>query len=290
MTGSGLKTDLQPLSSPPDWEDQALSWDKLDAIETWLTGPGPDDWPQYVPLAELTLAEGRVQLAERELGALPPTLLDQRLTAAEAGFRRVLRDPEATSVHRTKAEQGLRHLQSLESSDPRVAALPNVRPRSTWGASAPIPSKLTPARQRWSRITIHHSALPSADLARSGESAVAEALRRIQRVHVRQEGYGDIGYHFLIDPTGRVYEGRSLKYQGAHAGGNDNVENIGICLLGDFDHELPDPRAERSLEELVASLRQEHRIPKKALYGHQRFKATQCPGKHLMAWVARNSR
>ena len=69
----------------------------------------------------------------------------------------------------------------------------------------------------------------------------------------------------------------------------NNVANIGICLLGDFDHERPDPRALESLERLTDALCERHHIAHNRVYGHQKFAPTECPGDALMAWIARYS-
>src|SRR5262249_47022704 len=51
--------------------------------------------------------------------------------------------------------------------------------------------------------------------------------------HVNENRWGDIGYHFMIDRDGTIYEGRSLRYQGAHVSGH-NPGKIGIAFLGDY--------------------------------------------------------
>ena len=104
---------------------------------------------------------------------------------------------------------------------------------------------------------------------------------------MNQRGFGDIGYHYLIDPAGRVWAGRSLDYQGAHARGSNNIANIGICLLGNFDDERPRPTALRSLASLLGALRERHDIPAFRVYGHCDFCVTACPGRHLSSWVGR---
>ena len=102
---------------------------------------------------------------------------------------------------------------------------------------------------------------------------------------MNNRGYGDIGYHFLIDPSGRVWEGRELRWQGAHASGDNNIGNIGICLLGNFVRERngqgPTSDQIRSMEQLVVSLMQRYRMRPSALYCHSDFKSTACPGPRM---------
>ncbi|NOT30229.1 MAG: N-acetylmuramoyl-L-alanine amidase [Planctomycetes bacterium] len=164
-----------------------------------------------------------------------------------------------------------------------------IQPRAAWKAAAILTHRLTGASGGWNRITLHHSAKYSKEIGTPTASNVGEVLKDIQTVHMRDRGWGDIGYHFLIDPTGRIWQGRLLDWQGAHAQGSNNVANIGVCLLGDFNHERPDPRALESLERLVDGLCERHHIARSRVYGHQKFAPTECPGDALMAWIARYS-
>lgn len=290
----GPRPTFAERSPAPDWRGDPLSWDKLDRIEAWLDSDATWDWPELVPEAVLELAEGRLQLAQEERAGLPPAVLEQRLRASEAGFRRVLDEDSASDYQRGRAEKGLAQVTGLlptvrpEAEPPRTAFA--ILPRSAWGAAPPAITRLTPNRRQYTRITVHHSALPAASLRTVGEAA--EEIKDIQTVHMRDKNFGDIGYHFVIDPAGRIYAGRDLKWQGAHAGGDDgvnNIANIGICLLGDFDHERPDPRALRALEQLIDALCERHGIAHNRVKGHQDYKATQCPGTHLESWVRRYS-
>ena len=137
---------------------------------------------------------------------------------------------------------------------------------------------------------MHHSA-PARGGNLSSPGSVPGELQRIQRYHMEQTSprCGDIGYHFLIDPWGEVYEGRELAWQGAHAGGVNNHGNIGICLLGNFEATRPSSAALESLERLLDELTAKYRIQKSEsrILGHGELKTTVCPGRGLMAWVER---
>ena len=168
--------------------------------------------------------------------------------------------------------------------------MPFALPRARWGARAPSPRNLTPNRARWSYITVHHSAHEEAGTTGSSERDAIAALRAIQRSQMGGRGWGDIGYHFLIDPAGRIWEGRDLSWQGAHAGGSggrNNVGNIGICLLGNFEIERPSQAAVKSLERLVADLQRRFAITNGGIKGHRDWKGTACPGRHLLPYVRR---
>jgi hypothetical protein len=144
------------------------------------------------------------------------------------------------------------------------------------------------------RITIHHSAEP---LSSRKLSDSRKEVLRIQSIHQDDKHWADIGYHFLIDPAGRVFEGRPIDVQGAHAGNKaTNRGNIGICLLGNFKAQPergPDYAIEQrptstqlaSLEKLVNSLRGSFRIQREQVFHHGDFRQTECPGWRLRGWI-----
>lgn len=53
----------------------------------------------------------------------------------------------------------------------------------------------------------------------------------IRKVHVQQNKWRDIGYHFIIRRNGTVEAGRPVDQVGAHCEGH-NLETIGICMVG----------------------------------------------------------
>lgn len=170
-------------------------------------------------------------------------------------------------------------------------ALPGitVRPRTSWNARPPKAKDLEPLTRVF-RITVHHSG----EITNVGnETDVSNLLRAIQNTHQNGERYADIGYHFLIDAKGRVWQGRDLKYQGAHAGnGALNAGNVGVCLLGDFDKQsLPVAQA-KSLITVLDALRKRYGVRRENIYGHGEIRklggigGTECPGDRVQAVVA----
>jgi N-acetyl-anhydromuramyl-L-alanine amidase AmpD len=145
------------------------------------------------------------------------------------------------------------------------------------------------------RITVHHEGSNTEDL--TSEAGVAERLRTITRVQQQSVGEGglgagDLAYHFVIDRSGRIWEGRLLNWQGAHAGNEAaNTGNIGIVLLGNFDLQEPSVSQLLSLRQLLANLCQRYAIRPENIYGHDEVKSqyglppTRCPGRHLSAWL-----
>ncbi|WP_030327280.1 N-acetylmuramoyl-L-alanine amidase [Streptomyces sp. NRRL B-3229] len=150
-------------------------------------------------------------------------------------------------------------------------------------------------------LTVHHTDDGSTD---PDPAAVVRAIYRNDTVG---KGYGDVGYHFLIDRNGRVYEGRwsgtdgtaahdatGRMVTGAHVQGY-NSGNLGIALLGTFTTSPPTTAAHTALVQLLADLAGRHALVPagKVLYrnpvsgvsraapvigGHLDWAATDCPG------------
>jgi hypothetical protein len=194
--------------------------------------------------------------------------------------------------------------------------------RATWGARAPmfgggrlyefhqanlgaapvytfaIPTNdFTPLRDVLFWITVHHTT----DVGLSSH----DTARNLQRKHQDDGGEmglaADIGYHFLIDANGDVYEGRPLGIEGSHVG-SFNAGNVGIAIAGDFESRLangfhPDnvtPAAQRSLEDLVDVLAARFTIrdvgPHMLRNTEVGRAATECPGDNLEPFVTRTLR
>lgn len=285
---------FQPEVAPAPLVSANPTWSELEALERWIDQHGATADPIDRLEAELRLADGRLRLAESDLAQKPDAPVVARLAAARSGYRSILEAPDSSPEQRERARQGLLRLEALErvEAKPPVASssLDGIIPRSRWGAAAPNTADMDRSRQDWSRITVHHTAMPGRRLQGRPIESVAGTLRQIQKNHMQGEGWADIGYHFLIDPDGRIYEGRRIEWVGAHAGRsggkNHNERNLGICLLGNFDEEQPSAQALAALDSLVAHLRQRYQIAQSSVFGHCDFKDTACPGQALRTWLA----
>jgi N-acetyl-anhydromuramyl-L-alanine amidase AmpD len=87
-----------------------------------------------------------------------------------------------------------------------------------------------------------------------------------------------------LDYAGRVWEGRSLVYEGAHVV-CQNERNIGIMLLGNFEAQSPSPAQRESVKRLIALLRERYKIKPHRVFGHCDLGHSVCPGRHLYAFV-----
>lgn len=152
-------------------------------------------------------------------------------------------------------------------------------PRSNWASASPMLARVNPM-DGISRITIHHEGWTPAYF--TDVDTMAERLDIIRKSHIQRLGAGDIGYHFIIDRAGRVWQGRDIRYQGAHVR-NNNEHNVGVMVLGNFDLQTPTDAQLLSLRDTIAKLMKQYRVSYRAgnVKTHREINPTDCPGTNL---------
>lgn len=91
------------------------------------------------------------------------------------------------------------------------------------------------------------------------------------------KGWAGIGYHYVIDENGEVFEGRPRNSIGAHTYGH-NCDSIGVCFIGDFNKQEISEKQETAGVKLLATLSIAY--PDAKLCRHSDFNnAKTCPGK-----------
>ncbi len=149
--------------------------------------------------------------------------------------------------------------------------------------------------KRMDLIAVHHTAVAVGNDARSG----AERVRAIYQYHAVNRGWGDVGYHYLIDEDGQIYEGKSGgKYVvGGHAYCN-NVNTLGVALLGNFEEEKPSQNQMKALQWLIDDLADTYDIDLRTsvtyhgetyaspIVGHGDLVSTSCPGFYVRQTLA----
>ncbi len=127
---------------------------------------------------------------------------------------------------------------------------PPVVSRTAWGNPDGQGSRAAPAYYPVRHMIIHHTA--DANTLSGSQQSWADRVRAIWSFHTFTRGWGDIGYNFLIDPNGVIYEGR--------AGGDDavgfhdtgNYGSMGVALIGTYSSVAPPGAAVDSLVSLLA--------------------------------------
>lgn len=159
----------------------------------------------------------------------------------------------------------------------RRTSMPGVISRSTWTRATPKTWDTNPMNGI-KRITVHHDGM--SPFTSTSQSAAAQRLESIRGSHVSSRGWADIGYHFVVDPGGRVWEARPVALQGAHVKYN-NEHNLGIMVMGNYDKQTPTNAASTTLDDFVGAMMRQYRVPVSRVYTHQEIRPTACPGKSL---------
>lgn len=160
---------------------------------------------------------------------------------------------------------------------PAGLPFPIVR-RQDWKAAPP---KEPYEAQRPARITFHHTA---GRKPATVEAAYAEVLF-IQDYHQNGKKWNDIGYHFVLDPFGTIFEGRPFGVVGAHVL-YENVDNVGISIMGNYHppaSDIPEFGSLKSLTVIGAWLAGNYAIPATQFFGHRDLGPSSCPGDLLYA-------
>jgi hypothetical protein len=161
-----------------------------------------------------------------------------------------------------------------------IGTPPGVISRSRWTRSGVIAALANPMNGI-SRITVHHTAVMSGDIR--SEADAVRMLNSVRNSHLKR-GWADIGYHYAIDPQGRIWEGRPLTWQGAHVEAT-NEHNLGIVMMGNFDRQTPTPAALASLDSFLVDSARRFRVPVSRIYTHRELKPTECPGTSLQRFM-----
>jgi hypothetical protein len=157
------------------------------------------------------------------------------------------------------------------------------------------------------KLVVHHTDTSNDYIDQAGAEA---QIRSIYYYHSVTQDWGDIGYNFLIDKFGNIYEGR---YSRDYAGGNPTGDNtaglgvtgahtsgwnsgtVGVALLGTLTSNDATPAARQALERLLAWEASRNGIDPQAtapfvnpvsgatittpnIAGHRDYLATACPG------------
>lgn len=160
--------------------------------------------------------------------------------------------------------------------------------RSAWARGNPVPSRMDKNRPI-SRITIHHDGMqPFTD---TSYQAAANRLESIRRAHLRRkpQRFGDIGYHYAIDPAGRVWCCRPLGYQGAHVA-SQNPGNLGVVVLGNYDRQSLNRAQQAAIASFLGQQAHQYRVPVARIKTHQEMAPTACPGQSLQQYMVKSRR
>ncbi|MEV8128345.1 N-acetylmuramoyl-L-alanine amidase [Streptomyces sp. NPDC085944] len=191
-----------------------------------------------------------------------------------------------------------------QKTRPHAGPRPRITTRHGWGADEKLRQKGFVYTKKVKAAFVHHS-----DTGNNYRCSQAPSvIRGIYRYHVKSMGWRDLGYNFLVDKCGNVYEGRaggvSKPVLGAHTLGF-NSNSTGIAVLGTYSSKKPSSAALKAIARLTAwkvglygmnprgktylksgggnLYPKGRKVRLNVISGHRDGFATNCPGKRLYA-------
>ncbi|MDH6518631.1 uncharacterized protein with LGFP repeats [Streptomyces sp. SAI-135] len=221
-----------------------------------------------------------------------------------------LADLDATEIpalDRQQTEQELFALRAGQLTDrqrakPYIGPRPRIVTRRGWGADEGLRERKFVYTKKVKAAFVHHTASGNGYRC----TQVPSLIRGIYRYHVKSMGWRDIGYNFLVDKCGNIYEGRAggvaKPVLGAHTLGF-NSNSMGIAVLGSYGSKKPPAAVTKAVARIAAwKLGLHGANPKGKTYlksgggnlypkgrkvrlnvisGHRDGFATECPGRQL---------
>ncbi|WP_260333672.1 peptidoglycan recognition protein family protein [Streptomyces beigongshangae] len=251
--------------------------------------PGPETGHAGFPAAESAASAANAALAPAGATEIP-ALSRKETRAALSAARGVWKDAAGVVAG--------------QRARPYIGARPRIVTRRGWGADEGLRERKFSYTKTVRAAFVHHSATGNNYRCAQAPSVI----RSIYRYHVRSSGWRDIGYNFLVDKCGNIYEGRAggvaRPVMGAHTLGF-NSRSTGIAVLGSFGATNPPAAVVKAVARLTAwklglhganprgktyltsgggnLYRKGKNVRLNVISGHRDGFATECPGRRLYA-------
>lgn len=258
------------------------------------------EWDEFFPVEydeDIVLEDGylasSIMVFDKEAAFLRYRI-DFRNASAE---RVVVKELSVSFISPGKTPEGITAgTQSIGGTNPESPAdfpKPPVVSRTDWGCPDGQGSRWSPSYTTVTHLIVHHTATANTS------SDWPAVVRMIWQWHAIDNGWGDIGYNFLIDPEGVIYEGRSGGDGaiGAHFCGT-NSKTMGLSMIGTYSNIMPTNDAISSVHDLLVwkcnqisldPLGSSYHSPSgrtlNHISGHRDGCATACPGQTLYSFL-----
>lgn len=178
----------------------------------------------------------------------------------------------------------------VSDANPDTSVPPSIVTRAQWGADESLRFQngfeiWPPEYATVEHAIVHHAAV---NYGSDGYNAV----RSIYYYHCVTQGWGDIGYNYVVDVNGNIFEGRvgGANVVGGHAF-QYAVGSSGICVMGDFRYRDAPDAAKAALAHILAYVTRDldtyatkpfHEVPAlPTICGHRDVVESECPGDFL---------
>ena len=297
----GLVAELSPRRTEP-YAMVAVTWKKDDrAVEVevrthddgwsrWRHLDSHDDGPSSGP------TEGTVPLWVGSADGIAVRVRTER-GAAPRDVRVLTIDPAGPSAGARGAR--LPSAGGPIGKPPKFPGQPAIITRKKWGADPNLGDKcFSPIYGKTTKAAIVHHTAGTNNYSRSDSVGIVQG---VLAYHTQGRGWCDVGYNFLVDRFGRIFQGRAggiaRPVRGAHAG-DFNTNTMGVSMMGNFDNSGLPRRLKNAMVRLVGwrlgtnyvNPRGKARVAGttiKRISGHRDVMSTACPGHHGHQWLPR---
>ncbi|WP_456698717.1 SpoIID/LytB domain-containing protein [Aeromicrobium sp. P5_D10] len=189
-------------------------------------------------------------------------------------------------------------VQTAAEGSPAYTPKPSIMTRGSWGAAKGTSCDSPISGDRTRGVIVHHTA-GSNSYSKADSKAI---VRSTQAYHMKARKWCDIGYNFLVDKYGQIFEGRAggvdRAVRAAHSGNLAvNTYTMGVSMMGNYDVTRPSAALKDAMVKLIGWRLGTNYLPAKGTYslggktlnmiaGHRNVISTACPGKYGYAWLS----
>ena len=316
----------RPLDTPKRFDLVGLRWSAGDAkadvdLRVRREGGPWSDWAEATPDPDHAPDPGRGEPARKRISA--PVWAggadevqyrtSERLRGVKLEF--INTTGTATAADRAKtavrkaASRGVAGVARVFAAH-GAAARPSMVRRSEWDPNNSCRPRSSPMTGSVKVVFVHHTVTANSYSSSDGPSMV----RGICAYHRNTNGWDDIGYNFLVDKYGRLYEGRAGGVDRAIVGAQAqgwNAQSTGVANLGDFTNREQSSAALSAMDRLISWKLDIHGMPRggkstlvsagggtnryragtrvefNRISGHRNGNLTECPGNRLYEQLPR---
>ena len=222
------------------WEtlaaDDAAGPDIASAEAKQVPADAQEGHTEAVPIVDSSSVEIRATAKNADTDDLAVTNVASPVTGADAAS---VKKPASVTAQKATAQVSHHELKA------------NIVTRKEWGADEKLVRCKTDKTSTSKGVFIHHTAGSNSYT----KSQAPGIIRGYLAYHTKERGWCDLGYNFLVDKYGTIYEGRAgsidLSVTGAHASGF-NSYTIGISVMGTYTGSAPSTAAQNSVKRLIA--------------------------------------
>ncbi|MCD9198959.1 N-acetylmuramoyl-L-alanine amidase [Aeromicrobium wangtongii] len=187
---------------------------------------------------------------------------------------------------------------TMTASSAAATPRPAIIYRSGWGATKNTKCDSPTVVDKTLGAVVHHTAGTNSYTREQSASIV----RATQAYHMKSRKWCDIGYNFLVDKYGQIFEGRNggvdKQVRAAHSGNASvNTYAMGISMMGSFQTSAPTSANKAAVVKLIAWRFGIGGVPATGTYslggktlnrisGHRDVVGTECPGAAAYAWLS----